>query len=94
MDRKIWIVGAGGFAFDLASRFVQVPGEGNVFSGFIDSRAEVVEDTKGVYEKYKDRMTAEFLSASALPLTPSIRSSQKQSTQRAGRPPCQSRAAQ
>ena len=61
MDRKIWIVGAGGFAFDLASRFVQVPGEGNVFSGFIDSRAEVVEDTKGVYEKYKDRMTAEFL---------------------------------
>ena len=58
MDRKIWIVGAGGFAFDLASRFVQVPGEGNVFSGFIDSRAEVVEDTKGVYEKYKDRMTA------------------------------------
>lgn len=61
MDRKVWIIGAGGFAFDLASRFVQTPGEGNCFSGFIDSRIDVLEETKRICEKYKDRMNVEFL---------------------------------
>ena len=50
MDRKIWIIGAGGFAFDIASKFVRVPGDGNVFMGFIDSRVEQLSATKKLCE--------------------------------------------
>lgn len=46
MDRKIWIIGASGFAFDIASKFVTVPGEGNVFMGFIDSRQDALDSTR------------------------------------------------
>lgn len=45
MERKIWIIGAGGFAFDIASKFIEVPGEGNIFMGFIDSRDDVAKST-------------------------------------------------
>lgn len=55
MDRNIWIIGGGGFAFDLASRFIQTPGDGNCFSGFIDDRLDLVESTKKSYHQYKDR---------------------------------------
>lgn len=46
MERKIWIIGASGFAFDIASKFVTVPGAGNVFMGFIDSRQEALDEIK------------------------------------------------
>jgi hypothetical protein len=51
LERKIWIIGAGGFAFDIASKFVRVPGDGNVFMGFIDSRIEQLGATKKLCEE-------------------------------------------
>jgi acetyltransferase-like isoleucine patch superfamily enzyme len=51
IERKIWIVGAGGFAFDIASRFVKVPGHGNLLMGFIDSREEECKKTKWQCQK-------------------------------------------
>lgn len=46
IERKIWLIGAGGFAFDIASKFSKVPGDGNVFMGFIDSRDNEKKQTK------------------------------------------------
>lgn len=51
MERKIWIIGASGFAFDIASKFVTVPGDGNVFMGFIDSRSEQLSTAKKLCEE-------------------------------------------
>jgi sugar O-acyltransferase (sialic acid O-acetyltransferase NeuD family) len=45
-ERKIWIIGASGFAFDIACKFARVPGNGNVLMGFIDSREEERKKTK------------------------------------------------
>lgn len=45
-DRNIWIIGAGGFAFDIACKFAKVPGHGNQLMGFIDSRENVKVDTQ------------------------------------------------
>ena len=45
-DRNIWIIGAGGFAFDIACKFAKVPGAGNAFIGFIDSREEEKQRTR------------------------------------------------
>jgi acetyltransferase-like isoleucine patch superfamily enzyme len=46
VERKIWLIGAGGFAFDIANKFAKVPGSGNVFMGFIDSRDDEKKQTK------------------------------------------------
>jgi len=51
VERKIWIIGAGGFAFDIACKFAKVPGAGNVFMGFIDSRDEEKAKTKILCEQ-------------------------------------------
>jgi hypothetical protein len=46
IERKIWIIGASGFAFDIACTFAKEPGSGNVLMGFIDSREEERIKTK------------------------------------------------
>lgn len=40
MDRHIWVLGTSGFAFDIANRFIKIPGAGNCFMGFLDDRKE------------------------------------------------------
>ena len=55
MERHVWIIGAGEFAFDLASRFIQTPGQGNLFSGFIDDRLDILDSTKDLCQKFKNR---------------------------------------
>ena len=52
---KIWVIGASGFAFDIASLFIKEPGEGNIFYGFIDSRSEALNLSKSLYENFKER---------------------------------------
>lgn len=51
VERKIWIIGAGGFAFDIACKFAKVPGAGNIFMGFIDSREDERIKTKKICEQ-------------------------------------------
>jgi acetyltransferase-like isoleucine patch superfamily enzyme len=55
LNRNIWIIGASGFAFDIASLFIKEPGEGNIFCGFIDDRQDDLALTKIQYEKFKER---------------------------------------
>jgi len=50
VERKIWLIGAGGFALDIASKFAKIPGHGNVFMGFIDSREDEKNQCKVLCE--------------------------------------------
>jgi acetyltransferase-like isoleucine patch superfamily enzyme len=40
LERKIWIIGSSGFALKIGAQFAKIPGVGNTFGGFIDSRPE------------------------------------------------------
>ena len=51
VERKVWLIGAGDFGFDIASKFARVPGDGNVFMGFIDSRDDAKKQTKSNCER-------------------------------------------
>lgn len=48
MDRHIWVLGTSGFAFDIANRFIKVPGAGNCFMGFLDGRKEFAQQFKSI----------------------------------------------
>lgn len=48
MDRHIWVLGTSGFAFDIANRFIKVPGAGNCFMGFLDDRKENRQQFKSI----------------------------------------------
>jgi acetyltransferase-like isoleucine patch superfamily enzyme len=41
--KKIWVIGSSGFSLDIALKFSRVPGEGNIFRGFIDSRDDALK---------------------------------------------------
>ncbi len=65
-ERNIWIIGAGGFAFDIACKYAKVPGVGNTFAGFIDSRKDEREKLRleceriGLKAQFVDPSTFDF----------------------------------
>jgi len=48
MSKHIWILGSSGFAFDIANRFIKIPGPGNYFMGFLDDRKESRQQFKSI----------------------------------------------
>jgi len=46
LKKRIWMIGAGDFSFDIASRLINSLSEDEVFGGFIDDRATVVQKTR------------------------------------------------
>jgi len=49
---KVWIIGTSSFSIDIGLRFNLIPGEGNIFMGFLDERPDHIQECSDEIKKY------------------------------------------